>query len=78
MCRHGFLPASPFSQLTIFPSVMVDDSAGMWISFTSAFVTTDRAAARAGLPPASADERLPAEKADRLLARLATGVASIA
>jgi hypothetical protein len=60
---------------------MVDDSAGMWISFTSAFVTTDRAAAaRAGRPPASAErlEDAPAEKADRLLARLATGVESIA
>ena len=34
---------SPLSQLTILPSVIVDDSAGMWISFTSALAATARA-----------------------------------
>ena len=72
---------SPLSQETILPSVIVDESAGMWISFTSALTATDRGAERTDRAGASdlrepaKEEREPASAAgaDRAAALAAIG-----
>ena len=63
---------SPLSQETILPSVMVEESAGMWISFTSALAASARAARTVLVLLSDLREPEKAERADARDADCAT------
>ena len=67
---------SPLSQETILPSVMVEESAGMWISLTSARTATLRAAAARATRAGARARPLPAN-ADFCCERTLAGAAAL-